>query len=56
MITKERKPVRLTLKSPMKVKKKEKEEIFTGQIVDIPDPIDEKKPDKAKYLANKNQK
>lgn len=56
IVVKERKPVRLTLKSPMKVKKKEKEETFTGQIVDIPDPIEEKKPEVAKYLANKNQK
>lgn len=57
IISKERKSVRLTLRPPLKAKpKEEKKEDFTGQIVDIPDPIEEKVPEKANYLANKAQK
>ena len=52
---KERKSVRLTLKKKIKPPPK-KEEKFKGQIVELPDPIEEKKPDDAKYLANKSHK
>ena len=49
---KERKTIRLTLRKPTKPPP-QKEEKFVGQIVELPDPIEEKKPEKAKYLANK---
>ena len=52
---KERKTIRLTLRKPTKAPLKKEEEDFKGQIVELPDPIEEKKPEKAKYLANKAQ-